>query len=453
MYKYSSQFAEIVLRILPARLPISERQSTGEEETAESGKRLYEVLVYSDLDLPNIQQTQDTEERPHVAGLPFVGKEQITFHWDKYQDYHANFVEAEKAFSMMGGKLRSALSPGLRKLFSEPPDSQKPLRLWLNGETPELDDLPWELISGPGGDPNVRFFLARGLPPETPTPIIPIGEKLKIALIHQNMYIPRAFEEAMRELPDTLEIRHINLSPLKAIEQAVSEGCEIIHIISDGIISLAYEGILYFHRESFQGENEQAEKGENYPMISPNELCVVLRNSRVGLLCLTEQDYSNPDSMPIAGREVPSVYRAFTYLGGSRLALPSVIAPLGPLDFSQMKDFWKDFYTNLAETLNPQRAISQARNRNAPPLPVAFFLRHSQDVLFRHELHQPEVDPVHIDAALRLSRDLVSQLKVHEEIYGDLPPSMNEFVSSEEQKQETLSAELEHWLTPEEEAS
>lgn len=457
MNRYLSQFAEIILRIIPARLTADERQSSGEgyASSPESTKRLYDVLIYTELDIPNIRRetAPPSGQREAIAEIPFAGVERITVHWEKYQNYLAAFVEGEKAFEMMRVKLIDALSPALQSFFINPPPTDKPIRLWLNGDTPELDDLPWELIvNSNNARPPDSFLLVRGLPPETPSPMVPIANRLRLALIHQPRFTPTALKNALDSLTNQIEIIEMTETPQKALERTVNEGYELIHIVTDGIVSLAYEGILYVHgvEQQMSAQSSSVFESPDAGQISPGELTALLRNSRASVLCLTEQDYSNPDLTQIGSYDAPSAYRAFACLGSSRLALPNIVAPLGPLMDYQTTRFWSDFYRNLAETFNLQQAVVRARSENVP-LPVALYLRNSLDVLFRREEHQPEVDPVHLDADLRLSRDVVSQLKAHSELYGELPESLNEFLNSEEQRQESLSADLEPWLTGEEE--
>jgi hypothetical protein len=458
MNRYLSQFAEIVLRIIPARLTADERQSSGEgySSSPESTKRLYDVLIYTEIDIPGIGRGigLPSGQREAIAEIPFAGIERITVHWEKYQHYLAAFVEGEKAFYMMRDKLIDALSPALQSFFINPPPTDKPIRLWLNGDTPELDDLPWEqIVNFNNQRPPDSFLLVRGLPPETPSPIVPVANRLRLALIHQPRFTPQALKNALDSLANEIEIIEMTETPQKALERTVNEGYELIHIVTDGIVSLAYEGILYVHgvERQISAQSSGSFDSSDAHQISPSELTALLRNSRATVLCLTEQDYSIPDMTKIAGYDVPSAYRAFACLGGSRLALPNIVAPLGPLRDYQTTRFWSEFYRNLSQTFNLQQAVARARSESVP-LPVALYLRNSLDVLFRREEHQPEVDPVQLDAALRLSRDVVSQLKAHSELYGELPESINKFLDSEEQRQENLSAELEPWLTGEEEA-
>ena len=459
MNRQTSPFAEIVVRIVPSRLSVSERQSSGQSRSSPEGtKRFYDVLIYSELDVPEISRRSSAPsgQRQEIAGLPFVGSERITLHWTSYQSYYAAFVEGEKAFYLMRERLFEALSPGLKAIFDRPLPTEKNVRVWLNGETPELDDLPWELLAydRPNNSPE-QFSLVRGLPPETFTPIVPVGEKLRLALIHQPQFTPGCLSDALAELPPEIELTEFIGSPLKALEQIAREGYELVHIVADGVVSLAYEGILYFHGL----ESERSSQSSNYQQpnsaqVTPSELSTLLGNSRASVLCLTEQDYLNPDLVEIAGREVPSAYRAFAYLGGSRLPLPSVVAPLGPLKKEQGREFWTEFYKNLSATFDLSKTVAKSRQKSNRPLPVALFLRHFQNVLFRRESEAKRnstVDPSRLGATLQLSNELASQLKAHLNLYGEQAEGVSRFLESEEKRQAVLSAQLEPWLKSEEE--
>ncbi|HLM60412.1 MAG TPA: CHAT domain-containing protein [Pyrinomonadaceae bacterium] len=461
MIKQASSFAEIVLRIVPSRLSTTERESfERQNSSSDSPKRSYDVLIYTELAIAELPRSTSppSGQRQTIAGLPFVGRERITVHWTSYQSYYAAFVEGEKAFRHMRERLLETMSPGLSAIFGNPPQTNKPLRLWLSSETPELDDLPWELIASDRRNfDSATFSLVRGLPPEIPTPIVPVGERLRLALIHQPIFTPSYLRYPFNLVPPEIEITEFTESPRKALEQVVREGYELVHIVADGVVSRAYEGILYFH--GFHSENSSQsysyQQQPDSPQLSPNELSTLLGNSRVSVLCLTEQDYSNPDLVEIAGREVPSVYRAFAYLGGSPLLLPSIVAPLGPLKEEQGRRFWSEFYRQLTETFNLSQAVKHAREMpNHSSLPVALFLRHLQNVLFRRETaekRQSEVDPVHLGASLQLSNELVTQLKAHADLYGDSSEGISLFLENEEKRQAVMSEQLEPWLKSEEE--
>jgi hypothetical protein len=82
-------------------------------------------------------------------------------------------------------------------------------------------------------------------------------------------------------------------------------------------------------------------------------------------------------------------------------------------------------------------------------MPIALFLRHPYEVLFRRRAPAgapDEADPSQIGAALQLSHELVSQLKAHNEAYGSLPESVNKFIESESIRQEGLATALDPWL-------
>ena len=459
MNEQTSPYDEIVVRIVPVRYRITQQQSSGAQEgSSEVAKRSYNALIYTKLNLPKIEpQTMPPPGQPKtVAGLPFVGKEHFTVRWNRYQEYLAAFVEGEKAPTYMRERMLEAIPDGLEELFSDPPRGERPVRLWFYCETPELDDLPWELTANRVFDDGDEwFFFVRGLPPETPVPIIPLEGQLRLAFIHRPQFTPPSLLNALTTLPPGIEVVPLTGPPHKALEEVAREGYELVHIVADGIVSLAYEGILYFHGYDLAGDSGpmESQQREHKRQISPGELNASLRGCRASVLCLTEQDYSSPDSMEIAGQLVPSVYRAFASLGSSRLSLPSVVAPLGPLKEGHLENFWRDFYTKLAETLSLVRAFSSAQTKSIR-LPVALFLRHPHEFLFRRASGGsplPDIEPNRVGAALQFSHELVEQLKAHSELYGSLPDSVSEFISSEEKRQEGLSEQLAPWLKPEEE--
>lgn len=446
MIGQSSPYAEIVVKISPARTwsSGSVRLSGEVSSRLREAKRSYDALVYTHLKFPKLERPETTPpgQPEEVAGLPLAGIETLTVRWSHYQEYLAAFLEAVKAIDQMRERLLETMPEGLESLFSEPPPTNQPVRLWWASDTPELEDLPWEVVtySGRNYPPN-RFTFVRGLPPENPLPILPVGERLRLAFIHDPSYTPQALDHALRNLPPNIELIDLPEFPRKALEQVAHEGYELVHIVADGIVSSAYEGILYFH-----GGRTTS------PEISPGELSAMLRGSRASVLSLSQQEYSSPDMVDIGGQLVPSAYRAFAYLGSSRLPLPSMVVPLGPLQPPEMHAFWQDFYSELGTTLNLQRAMAGTRTNNSPA-PVALFLRHIHEVLFRRRAATDEplqADPTAIGAELQLSHELVEQLKAHNEAYGSLPDSVSEFIESESVRQRGLESALDPWLNPEE---
>lgn len=438
----ASRYAEIVIKVSPARLNTREQLSGMESSRNTENKRAYDALIYTNLNLPNIKPVTKTlpGQPDNIAGMPLVGIEQIKMRWSRYQEYLAAFVEGDKAPYLMRERLLETMSPGLEALFSGPLQTSEPVRLWWSSDTPELDDVPWELLTLLDRQfPLERFSFVRGLPPDTPLPILPVDRPLRLALICDPLYTPGELMSAWVDHTD-LDVSILGPSKREALEEAAAKGYEIIHIVSDGVVSSAYEGVLYFHEDNKPSEQ-----------ISPGELSALLRSSRANLLCLSNNDYSSPDMVRMGKSVVPSAYRAFAYLGSSRLALPSIVAPLGPLEPDMLYKFWNDFYQELATSFNLHKAMAKALT-GAMPLPMALFLRHRHEALFRREdiTDGTKADPAHLGAALQLSQSLVEQLIEHNEVYGSLPESVNNFISTESARQKDMSSALDEWLTPEE---
>jgi len=435
-------YAEIVIKISPSRSTTSSpRQFSGSGSPSKESKRTYDALIYSKFPVPQLTVPERTPvgQPNEISGLPLIGRERITVRWSRYQEYLAAFVEGDKAPYLMRERLLEVMPGWLESLFTQPFQSSQPVRVWWASDTPELEDLPWELLTyGSANQPAARLAFVRGLPPETPVPILPIGDRLRLAFIHDPSFTPPALLNAIHNLSSqNIEVVDLPEFPRKGLERVVQEGFELVHIVADGIVSSAYEGVLYFH-----GGRSTS------PEISPGELSAILRGSRVSVLSLTAQKYSNPDTMTIAGVVVPSAYRAFAYLGSSRLLLPSIVTPLGPLQDHQVDSFWSTFYNTVAETLSLQKGMLSGRATGGP-MPIALFLRHPYEVLFRRRgpaAAPDEADPSQIGAALQLSHELVAQLKAHNEAYGSLPESVNKFIESESIRQQGLATALDPWL-------
>lgn len=446
------RYAEIVIKVAPARLTTRGRPqppSPVQSSPYAEAKQTYDVLIYANLPLPMISGSAELPpgQPETIAGIPLAGVERITVRWSHYQEFLAAFVEGEKGPDIMRERLLETMSSGLEELFYGPPLlTSQTVRFWWASDTPELDDLPWELLTLRGRSyPPEKFSFVRGLPPEAPVPILPLTGRPRLAFIHDPSYTPPPLLDAILQADSsTLEVVPMPEHPRKALERVVTEGHELLHIVADGVVSSAYEGVLYFH-----GGRSTS------PELTPRELSSILHGSRVSVLGLTGQEYSDPDTMPLGEWQVPSVYRAFAYLGGSRLPMPSVVAPLGPMPPQGLHHFWSKFYAGLADTYSLHRAMVRAQ-KGAMPTPVALFLRNPHAVLFRRvsgasKSAVPDVDPTQIGAELQLSHELVEQLKVNSEQYGGLPASVSAFIADESERQASLSSALDPWLTPSEE--
>jgi hypothetical protein len=422
----------------PARGPQSTDPSTGGEPS-----QSYDVLLYTDL--PIFSSGPAIEPPPgqpkNIAGRPLAAVEQITVAWSRYEEYLAHFLSGARSPSHMRSRLLKAMSPGLEYLFSDRSLADQPVRLWWASETPELVDLPWELLVYGSRSNAEELSFVRGLPPETPTPQIPVGEQLRLAIIHAPGSAPEALRNALAIAPPGLHVTFITGSPLMELQRALREGYELIHLVADGLVSLAYEGILYL-----PGPPGLERR------ISPSQLKELLHSSRVALIGLTTPEDPDPDTIALGGRSVPSAYRAFAYLGSSTLSLPSVVAPLGPLEPEQIETFWRTFYAELADTLHIEEAMARARVAALSPPGIALFLHHSHGRVFRRIAdagEAPSADPSQLDADLQLSRELTDQLTTMEERYGTPPESVAQFVERERARQDELADQLKPWVQPE----
>ena len=437
-----SRYADIFVRLLPSR---SNRDETWSKR---GSTRSYDAFVYTDLPLDNLSPVERAPEssvysrtsaprNPSVfASQPLVAQERLIVRKSRYQEYLAAFLEGEKTPYSMRDRLIETMSPGLEMLFSGAHLADEGVRVWWgDAETPEIRDLPWELLayssrSQEGG----RFSFVRGLPPP-PSPLVSV-EQLRLALIHDPACTPAPLLQAIDDLPPGIEVIRMPKHPRASLLEAVKNGYELLHIVADGLLSLAYEGILSL-------------PGTTSPEVLPGELAGMLRGSRVTCLGLTPLEGSSPDVVDIRGRKVPSVYRAFAYLGGTRHPLPTTVAPLGPVSDEQVYQFWRGFYSSLAET--PQVDVAMAHGQTGgAPVPMALFLRHLYGRLFRRRQgEQPRgVDPIQLNVDLQVSRDLVDQLKVLG-MQHDLPDSVRDYLNSENARQERVAEELDGWLESE----
>jgi hypothetical protein len=265
-------------------------------------------------------------------------------------------------------------------------------------------------------------------------------DHLRLAFIHDPSTTPIELVQALNNLAPRIEVIPMTGQPREALQQAVAEGYELVHMVADGVISLAYEGILYV-------------RDERAPEIAPGELSMLLRGSRVTLLNLTPpSNIDNPDQVQIGGYMVPSAYRAYAYLGTSRFTLPSMVVPLGPLMQWQLAPFWREFYTGLGETLAIDEAMQRGLRADPAAVPVALFLRHTHRHLFRANTQPgPErsgeySEPTEISAHLEVSRNAVDRLTALRQQYGKLPGDVEAYLSSESTRQQELEAKLEPWV-------
>jgi hypothetical protein len=224
----------------------------------------------------------------------------------------------------------------------------------------------------------------------------------------------------------------------------VAQGFELLHIVADGFVSLAYEGILYL---------DQDDPDPNLPgvEIAASELSQQLVGSRASLISFTEA-IADVDMIRIGRYQVPSAYRAFAYLARSDEPLPNIIAPLGPVGEDMVHSFWSAFYASLAQSLSVEEAVATGRRQAA--VPMALFLRQNLRRTFRRvedAAEVPATDPSQVRSELELSYDVVSKFESLEKQYDELPESVRVFLSEESARQERLESDLDPWLGSEDE--
>jgi hypothetical protein len=439
---------EIYIRLSPALHTLREefRQST----TSSVGEMTssYDAYIYTHMSIPGLGQT-GSSNLPNtidpLTSMPLRAIEHVVVRWNRYQEYLASFFDGTKDPMKMRAKLFETLSPGLELFFEGYPLGDSGIRVWWSCESPELEDLPWELLiySKRGGASDLSFV--RGQPPSTSVPKVPFSGELRLAFIHTPGLAPTWLTNGLGQLPPAIQVIPMTSDPREALEQAAREGFELVHLVVDGIVTAAYEGVLYFH-------------GNPSPELPASELSTLLKGSRVSVLGLTEADTSNPDVIQIGPYEVPSAFRAFAYLGRSPLPLPNLVIPLGPHLPHQLEWFWHNFYANIGESLKVEQAMASARAAIPKPETTAMALFLHQDL--QHTFHRleptestPLVDPLQANADLQQSLNMVSQLNLLKEKYGDLPESVQKFVRTESIRQAKLQADLEPWVNPGEEAA
>jgi hypothetical protein len=431
---------EIVVRLAPSRRGSSLESSSWSYRDQESTKA-YDAFIYTQLPLEGLSPLD-----PDLAGAcepfmdtPCISVEKVVVRWGKYQDYLGAFVDGTKDPTRMRFSLLQALSPGLERLFSGQPLADRPVRIWWYSETPELEDLPWELIAYQFASLAAGLSFVRGRPSSLPVPKVPLGPDapLRLAYIHNPAITSYDLDQALHNLPPEIQLFEFTDEPRRALENAAREGFELVHLVADGVVSLAYEGILYLSADAPASETG---------LLYAGDLSRTLNGSRVSLLSLSEPAGPNPDLVQIGRYQVPSAYRAFAYLAHSPRSLPSMVLPLGPHDPYVLHNFWADFYKCLVDSLSVEEAMSKARL--AASNAMALFLRQNESKTFQRldaTEQAPAIDPSQTRSVLQQSHDTVDRLEQLKKKHGTLPPSIEKFIDEEGQRQKGMESELNEW--------
>jgi hypothetical protein len=317
----------------------------------------YHVFLYGHTTSPH----QPTLAQSDALGLrgqplralddaPLIAREELTIRWPSYRDYLALVREGDALPERIRRKLLDGFADGLVKRFKDIARQSKAhhVRLWLHCESPELDELPWEMFAtGPSG--HRRFSLVRGRPCPA-VPLVPIGDRLRIGVI--GAADASGVLAALSHIRAFTDIEHFPGAARAAIQRA-AQCCEVLHLVADGEITSSYSGCLRF--------------GPEEPPLSATELDHLVFGRRATVLAL-----SAPDE-PLNIEESPTIYRAFTHLGANLLHC-SLVAPIAPRR-TTTGDFWGAFYQALHEKLSIEEAVRDTTVSTGPE-PVAIFLRH-----------------------------------------------------------------------------
>jgi hypothetical protein len=458
----STRAREVVIRVSPRKResPRVAASVLPQELMSLGPSRIYDAWIYAAEPVPHLNPPPDSQRIPDgygtVGNMTLVGLEKVTVSWNRYQEYLGAFLEGETGARRLGGQLFQTFSEGLQRLFDHTladGSGGRTVRVWWGSETPELEDMPWELMAYERVPlPPTQFIFVRGLPPDTP-PLTPTASgRLRLALIRDPNVsagppeLLAAIDSLKRD--GIVDVIDYGLHPRKALRQAVAQGLELVHIVADGFVSMSYDGILYLHEPS---------REDLYPEMGASELMSTLLGSRVGLIGLTESRPANPDTIVVACQEVPSVYRAFACLGATRQPLPTMVAPLGPVWAGDAEGFWSGFYRGLAETLNVHKAMALGRGTRL--LPFAVFLRQRFSRLFRPAgAELPSLGgtagaqrgvqaSVAMAAQMDLSQALIEEVRDLRERTGDLPAGMAAFLERESRRHAEMQQRLDPYLT------
>jgi hypothetical protein len=502
-----TRFTEIVIRILRSTVPAVERGTTDTASPQPAADvRTYDAYIYSTLTIPHLDPVAPDPRSgipSEIAGLPLVGLDRVVIRWDKYREYRTAFVGGQRfAYAALrklipsrpkrgaagdaspapiGSELFEPASPALKAVFTSDLGTGEPIRVWWSPRDPQLAHLPWELLAfGTRGAIDKRLSFVRGIPPgRAVRPRVPVAERLRIAFIHEpertQPGVLTAFDQLQHD--ERLEIVSMTEPPLQALQTAVRDGYEIIHLVADATVSPAQEAILYLPKVT--GGDAIGPKARNvlrgvlwaatrvsrvvparvvdvltdkvYEQLdvescAPGELSAMLRGSRAAILCLSPTTTGNSEGIGVESLLLPSVYKAFARLGASPLPLPTMVAPLVATLDAQLQQFWAVFYSALARSHSVEDAGADAQAA-AGIVPAAVFLRQraGREFVTNTRAAQLRDDPSRITADLEAARELLEQLKAIDSKYTRLTDNLSSasFIDAERGRQQSVAQQLE----------
>jgi hypothetical protein len=429
----------IIVRVTLARTTTAERRpitSSGDDVS----QRSYLALVYSRIDQPVHEQADLPSDEPREwAKEPLVGVQPFVVDWVRYSEYLGSFVEGGKQAELMRERLFETLPGELSALLQGGFAGDRPSRIWFESDAPELVELPWELLAHQGGRRTIVGSFVRGLPPEGATPLVPITDGLRLALVDPASRAPHVLTETLLESQiQGLEVISLAGDLRSALRQAVHEGFELVHLIANGSVTSSLDGVL-----EFPGSDD---------LMSAREMASFLHGSRVRVLGLTPCAGGDQPSTWIGSRMVPSSHRAFAYFAASSYPMPSIIAPLGPLNDDDLRAFWSTLYAGLASRNSLEDSMASAQAGRS--LAVALFLHQLQVPTFRwvDPAKRPSEDPLAAHADLTASRELASEIENLKKKAGLETTALDAFTERESARQSLLEAAVSDWVEGVEEA-
>ncbi|MEZ0241537.1 MAG: hypothetical protein ACAH65_12145, partial [Chloroflexota bacterium] len=352
MVAVASGLDSVFVRVVSAATPSYEQSSAATSSGDDARRTQYRALVYSQLPL-NVTSLADPPygQPTEWGGDPLLGGETFYVHWGRYGEMLASYLEGEKGAAMMEERLFEALPRNLSAILSGEFGGSLPTRTWFHSDAPELSELPWELVAYANGHrARTGGSFVRGAPPEAATPLVPCTGKLRLGVVDPRERAARAFTGALETLGDRLEVVRLSGGVRAALRQAAEQGIELVHLVAGASVTSSYDGWL------------EIPGGDETPL-APTEVVSLLRGSRVRLMGITPPA-DDPATISVGRFAMPVAYRAFTYFATSPQALPTIVAPLGPMDDSQVMDFWTAFYGSLGETFEIEGSMAAAqRNR------------------------------------------------------------------------------------------
>lgn len=408
------RFDEILVNIGPR----PGRYEPTNQDAEKPAVRDYDVTVYT-----NRSELRGSVPRPgrypsSIGGLPLVSLETIKIRWHRYDEYLELFLDAEKSARVMRERLLELFSSGLETIFES--RFAGPTRIWWNCLSPELEELPWELLgSNPSGIP---VSLARGVPGDL-APLIPISGPLRLGIVGANAAPPR-----LRDLGtgvNGITATAFDGPISSAIARAIREGSELVHVFTNGRVSLGFDSVLELAGST----------------ISPGQLHSCLTGSRTALMSfsLTHESENERDV-------AKTTYSAFSHLGGGG-STTTLLAPIGPIQPSRAADFWHSFYETFPRSLSIEDALLEAQHHRSAPVPIALFLRHRLGYAFTRRPASASVEPQRLDAEVRVSRDILESIsKIQKQSKREMFRSGQ--LDEVRNRLDAIDAGLDDWRTP-----